>query len=134
MDTNFRILVHGRNLDVDALSGVVGALVTKLWRRGGLYKNSGLELSMGDGAAMSWGEQLQVVASYIERHEALLSTASSFPGVEKFILGLYWRMERDPNVVGCAIVLTKGVLRRAIGVGLTPVTYLHFVHPSDARS
>ena len=128
MDTRFGVVAHGHSLDVDALAIVMGSLVTKTWRRGGFNKSSGLEMAIGDGVGMSWEKQLGMVSDYIMRHETTLATASRFPGVDRFTLKLYWRLIRDRNIVALAMVFPKSIMRTAVGVGLTPITYIHFAN------
>lgn len=93
--SQFRIFALGETFDVEAYldTASVPLQFDQIWYRDPPHiVNSGIEKSLG-GDRLTIEDQERIASVFLEGHMRELIELARFPGVDAFILGLYYRVE-----------------------------------------
>jgi hypothetical protein len=91
---------------------------------------SGVEFFLGDGRSISLPDQEQLAITYLKEHRDELRAVAESPGVDAFILGLVYIAKLEEGVTGVALDWPPEVMQSALDVGITPIHYITYDHPS----
>ena len=123
---DFHILAHGEEFDLDAFLATTTLRPDFVWRRGdqksacfdSRHPTSGIELSLGDGLAISLWDQEKIAIAYLQEHRDELRVLGEFPGVRVFILSLQYLFKLDPGTVGFWVTPCPPLMRQCLDLGI----------------
>jgi hypothetical protein len=128
-EERLHIFAHGETLDVDAFLADSTLRPDFVWRRKA-PSTSGVEFLLGDGRAISLRDQENIAITYLKAHRDELRWIAAFRGVDSFILGLVYIAKLEEGVTGVALHWLPEVMKFALDVGITPIHYVTYDHPS----
>lgn len=123
---DFHILAHGEEFDVDAFLATTKLRPDLVWRRGdqksacfeSKYETSGLQLSLGDGLAISLWDQEKIALVYLREQREELRALGEFPGNRVFLLSLNYFFKLDPSTVGFWVDPCRPLMRHCLDIGI----------------
>jgi hypothetical protein len=132
----FAIFALGKTLDVDALTPQLSLRIDKVWhlgdRRGyGSYKTSGVWIDLGNGAELTFDEQVRIAYEYVRDNQHQLLVLGQFEGVEAFTLGIQFNVHLQEGQVGFIVDFPAKLMAQALKIGASLIAYVFIARQNE---